>query len=69
MLWRPLLYKVVVASPIDAGLVKDSLSCWKSSNCLKRPLTDMANVPKLSEMVWSADVSEDALPDTSYAPI
>lgn len=62
---RPLLYKVAVCLPMDSGRVKEALQVWKAANSMKQGLTDGAKVPKLSDMVWVMDISDDALPDTS----
>ena len=54
---RPLLLRVVTATPLTADVARRALACWKSAPCMTRQVTDVARMVKTSEMVFAAGLA------------
>ena len=54
---RPLLMKVVTATPLSVDLAKRTLASWKSAPCMTKQVTDVARMVKTSEMVFAAGLA------------
>ena len=64
---RPLLLRVVTATPLTADVARRALACWKSAPCMTRQVTDVARMVKTSEMVFPSACADASLPDTTEA--
>ena len=62
---RPLLMKVVTATPLNGDLTKRTLASWKSAPCMTKQVTDIAHMVKTSDMVWPSACADTSLPDTT----
>ena len=64
---RPLLFKVVTATPLSTNLARSALSIWKCATCMSSHITDVAKMVKTSDMVWPTACDDSNLPDTTEA--